>query len=191
MATDYRFLLSCWQDSAGSENAKMNVWVNDTQVLTEHEITAISEASAQLVSFEATNLSDPNTDGSVTCNIKIELANEYYVDASTDRNIWINNLAYINKASSASDYVVKAAAPDSDLSVRNAGGPSVTTDFTNIDTYYDTNSTIPTAVVGDQLPDGFWDDAIANDAFYHIPVWAETVTITVPLKVSFTNTDPV
>ena len=152
MATDYRFAMQCWQDSAGSENAKANIFVDGTQVCTEVEITATSADSPQVISFEATGLPDPNADGSVTCEIKVVLANEYYVDSSTDRNIWINALAHICKSIDG-DYWGATTQP--------------TTNFTSLSEYANIG-TIPTAVSGDQLPDGFWDGVTA---FNHIPVW--------------------
>jgi len=163
MATDYRFAIQCWQDSAGSENAKANIFVNDTQVATEVEITATSADSPQTVSFEVTGLSDPNADGSVTCDIKVSLINDYYVDSSTDRNIWINSIAHICKYDSS-----PSAIASDQVYLGEINQP--VTDFTNIDEYVNRGN-IPTAVTGDQLPDNFWDDALSNNQFYYIPVW--------------------
>ena len=42
---DYKFAIRCWQDQAGDENAKANVFVDGTQVATEVEVTATSDGS--------------------------------------------------------------------------------------------------------------------------------------------------
>jgi len=181
MATDYRFAIQCWQDSAGSENAKANIFVGGTQVATEVEITATSEDSPQVVSFEATGLADSNSDGSVTEDIKVVLVNEYYVDSSTDRNIWINAVMYTEKNANAPG--------SSDLAYWN-GGTKIT-NFEDVNQYTGSGApywVIPTAVTGSQIPSGFWDVALAEDppAFYHIPVWGDPdntgTTITIALK---------
>ena len=155
MATDYRFAIQCWQDSAGSEDAKINIFVDDTQVATDVVITATSDSSPQIVSFTATGLSDPNADGSVTCAIRVVLVNEYYVDTDTDRNVWINGIGDLRE--------------DDDGNYSGATTYPLTsfTDFSEV-THIDK---IPTAVTGDQIPDDFWDDAITNNGFYHIPIF--------------------
>lgn len=161
MATDYRFAISCWQDSAGAENAKANIFINDTQVASEVEITATSADSPQIVSFEKTGLPDPNSDGSVTCAIKVVLVNDYYVDASTDRNIWINGIGHVSK--------------DEDIYKGALTRPL--TDFNNWNEY-PSAGILPTAVTGDQIPDGFWDNAIANNGFYYIPIYGGSNGVT-------------
>jgi hypothetical protein len=99
---DYKFRLKMYQDQAGDENAKVNIFVNGVQVVTEQEITATSADSPQSVVVEATGLSAPNSDGSVTAEIKVQLANDYYVDASTDRNANITQISYTHKYPGAS-----------------------------------------------------------------------------------------
>jgi len=168
---DYRFAIRCWQDQAGDENAKANIFVNDTQVATEVEITATEEASAQVVSFEATGLPAGNDDGSVTCNVKIVLVNNYYVDASTDRNIWINGIAYLPKNLNG---VYKGA-------ISNP-----LTDFANFNEY-NPPFYLPTSVVGDQLPDDFWDAAIAADGFYYTPVYGGDNGVTFTCRLTSDN----
>lgn len=179
MATDYRFAMKCWQDSAGSEDAKINIFVDGTQVATDVVITATSDSSPQIVSFEATGLPDPVSSGSIpTCDIKVVLTNEYFVDANTDRNVWINGIAYIVKKDD--EY----------------GG--LVTDLLTTESHFTTEAEyvwfgdIPTEVVGDQIPDSFWDDALASNSgsgsFYYIPVFGnpndntQGVTITWQLK---------
>ena len=172
---DYRFAIRCWQDQAGSENAKANVFVDGTQVATEVEITATSAASPQLITWESTGLADDLS----TVDIKVVMTNEYYVDESTDRNITISGIGYIPKGAAESNY--KSATGD-------GGDPEVltistVTDFTNFDNYI--NSNIPTAVTGDQIADDWWSSR-DTDTFYYIVVWGSNsdtdgVTITLPV----------
>ena len=178
MATDYRFAVSCWQDKAGSENAKANIFVGGTQVATEVEITSESADSPQIVRFEATGLADRNSDGSVTVPIKVVLVNEYYVDSSTDRNIWIKEIRYTHKHNKASG--------SNDLAYWN--GSNKVTDFSNLDNYVGTGGegqVIPTAVVGNQIADDWWSGR-GDNSFFYIPVWGDPAdtgtTITVALK---------
>lgn len=169
---DYKFALRCWQDKEGSENAKINVFVNDTQVLTEAEVSAESESTPNVVSFDGLGLPDPNSDGSVTCSIKIVLANEYYVDADTDRNVHINGLSYMTKDT------------DGNWKKPNDAGTAdvIVTDFTNWNNFSgDTvGPQVPTSVTGDQIPED-WNES--SGLFYNITVWGgdDGVVITTPL----------
>ena len=173
MAKDYRFAVQCWQDSVGSENARMDVFIGDTKVVDNVEISASSEASAQVVSWESTNLADPADDGSVTQDIKFVLKNEYYVDSATDRNIWINTIGYSMKVDNMTGL------PDGVYAVEGADPPAQITDFSDITQYTQPQ---PTAVSGDQIPAGFWDGVTV---FNHIPVWGSDgvsgTTVTIPL----------
>jgi len=165
---DYKFALRCWQDKEGSENAKINVFVNDTQVLTEAEVSAESVDSPSIISFDALGLANPNSDGSVTCSIKVVLANDYYVDADTDRNVHIDGLAYLTKDT------------DSNFKKHNdAGTADVTvTDFTSWDNF--PGKQVPTNVTGDQIP-ADWNES--SNLFHTITVWGgdQGVVITAPL----------
>jgi len=167
---DYKFALRCWQDKEGSENAKINVFVNDTQILTEAEVSAESRDTPSIVSFDATGLPDPNSDGSVTCTIKVVLVNDYYVDSDTDRNVHINGIRYITKDT---DGIFKAYNGTTDVTV---------TDFTNYDNFQ--GRTIPTNVTGDQIP-ADWNESSGD--FYDIIVWGgdDGVVITCPLIALF------
>ena len=52
MATDYRIGIRCWQDQAGDEDTKINVYFNDTKVVSDATIPrlGIGEISKQLKS---------------------------------------------------------------------------------------------------------------------------------------------
>jgi len=172
MATDYRFAIGCWQDQAGDENAKLNVFINDIQVLTEEEITATSEDAYQLVTWESTGLPDVASDSTVT--IRVELANEYYVDSSTDRNIRINKIGYIDKCD---DSYRTGYMTNTRTSVDDAPNIVTVTDFTTESSYV---WLTPTTVTAPFEPDGWWDNTVFNT----IVLWggeSTGVTITHPL----------
>jgi len=173
MATDYRFAIQCWQDSAGSEDARMDVFIGDTKVVDNVTITATSADSPQLVTWETTGLADPNSDGSVTIDMKVVLKNEHYVDSSTDRNIWVNTIGHNPKIANATGF--------SEATYLAIGSDPATavTDWTTVDSYYQET---PTAVSGDQIPSDFWSGVTV---FHNIPVWGSDgtagTTITYPL----------
>ena len=173
---DYRFAIRCWQDQAGDENAKANVFVDGVQVATEVEITAISADSPQLITWESTGLTAPAADTSF--DIKVVMTNEYYVDASTDRNINIDGIGYITKAADG-NYKV-GVSDDSDPPVYT---DTTVTDFTDFNNY--ANAIVPTAVTGDQIADDWWAGR-DTDTFYTVIVWGTEedgigVTMTIPV----------
>ena len=92
---DYRFALKCWQDQAGSEDAKINVFVNGAQVVTEGVVSATSVDSPTIINWESTGIDAPANDTSVS--IRVQLANNHYVDESEDRNVYICGIGYIDK----------------------------------------------------------------------------------------------
>jgi len=189
MARDYKFVMICFQDQVGSEDAKANIFVDGTQVATDVAITATSADSPQTVTFEANNLADP-ADG-VSADIKVVLTNEEYVDASNDRNIWITYLNYADKATTDSTYQTRddtVGATYNDL-----------VDITDWSDWADWSiqhnpswvDFLPTNVQGSQIGSTWWaDGAVADSAFYKIPVWGDAsntgTTITVPLTKSST-----
>lgn len=174
MATDYRFAIQCWQDSAGSEDARMDVFIDGTKVVDNTTITATSADSPQLVTWETTGLADPAGDGSVDIDIKVVLKNEYYVDTDTDRNIWIDMIGYNPKANNVSG---QSAAV---YTTPSSNPATVVSDWTTADSYM---QELPTAVAGDQIPSDFWSGVTV---FNHIPVWGsdgiDGTTVTLPLK---------
>ena len=172
---DYRFAIRCWQDQAGDENAKANVFVDGVQVATEVEITATSEDSPNIIAWESTDLTAPAAD--TTVDIKVVLVNEYYVDASTDRNIRINGIGYITKAADGNYKLTQF----NDATPPVKTGEYTVTDFTDFDNYR--NAVVPTAVTGDQTADDWWSSR-DTDSFYHVVAWGGSdtgVTMTTPI----------
>jgi hypothetical protein len=160
---DYRFAIRCWQDQAGDEDAKANVFVDGVQVATEVAVTATSADSPSIIAWESTGLTAPAADTSF--DIKVVLVNEYYVDASTDRNINISGFGYITKAADG-NYKISNYDYDADPIVKT--GETTVTDFTDFSNYY--NWVIPTAVTGDQIADDWWSSR-DTDGFYNVIVW--------------------
>ena len=193
MAKDYKFVMHCWQDKYGSDNATANIFVNDTQVATNVEITATSADSVQIVTFEATGLADPNNDTRPTADIKIVLTNEAYVDADNDRNIWISGLYQFYK--DPADWSGKT---DEDANFKflseasnSAGNKTwahweVLTDEKIADgtALWSKLDNIPTNVQGSQISSSWWSDNNDNKWIF-IPVWGDSdntgTTITLPL----------
>ena len=150
MATDYKFGFRCWQEQAGDENAKVNIFVDGTQVGTEIEITATSADSPQIITVEKTGMEDPSADGTTT--VEIKLANEYYVDASTDRNAYIDNMYVMCKISSDPGYVYRPDGPGTTKVILTADDVTATLPFDGRCT--------PVSITGDDLPDDWYTDSI-------------------------------
>lgn len=193
MAKDYKFVMHCWQDQHGDENAIANIFVNDTQVATNVEISATSADSVQIVTFEAIGLPDPNVDGSVTADVKIVLTNEAYVDADNDRNIWINGLFQFNKDPAGTwntpeDNEYKFLSKTNyDANNRTWGYWELLTDASIADgtALWGKSDELPTNVQGSQIGASWWAD-FDPPSWNYIPVWGDEsnvgTTITLPLK---------
>ena len=160
---DYKFAIRCWQDQAGDENAKANVFVDGVQVATEVAVTATSADSPQIIAWESTGLTAPAAGTSF--DIKVVMTNEYYVDADTDRNINIDGVGYITKDTD-NNYKKKDLVVDAD----NPGGHLVTSTITDFDDYANYVYETPTAVTGDQTDANWWANR-GNTDFETIVVW--------------------
>ena len=172
---DYRFALRLWQDRAGDANAKINVYLGSDKVVDEHEVgtNAVDADNAETISWESTGLSAVNADGSVTASIRVEIVTNYYVDADNDRNVWINGVAYTDKAD-GSAYKKQVCAEDDNIVTSYAS----ISDFTDITNYPHSAGTVPHTVTGDQIPDDFWD----TDFFASIPVYGGDSGTTMVVK---------
>tara|TARA_B100001057_G_scaffold499640_1_gene611090 strand:+ start:1963 stop:2532 length:570 start_codon:yes stop_codon:yes gene_type:complete len=171
MATDYRFALLCWQDQAGSENAKANVYVDGVQVMTEAEVTKTSPDDPDYLLFEL--IGGPDVADSASVDIKVELANEYYVDENTDRNIHIGQIGYIDKK--GDNYISNLrVVGDGTLDLNTSDNTKTVTDFTVFADYYGGNA--PSAVTGDQIPTDFLDDRTHANEFKTVTVWGGDTT---------------
>ena len=175
---DIKFGLQCWQEQAGSENAKINIFVDGTQVVTEAEITATSSASPQVVSWEVANAVTWASGTTYTPDIKVILANDYYVDASTDRNVVISGLGHLTKHGDETDY---AKNTNWDGSSFTDSTKTTITDFSDLNNFY---LHVPTAVTGDQIESDWWSGRGTTD-FTYIYVWGNADDATAGVTMSF------
>ena len=167
MATDYKFGFRCWQDQAGDENAKVNILVDGIQVGTEIEISATSADSPQIITVEKIGMQDPSADGTTT--VQVKLANDYYVDSTTDRNAYIDNMYIICKTAGDPGYVYRKGAPGTAKLILPAD------DVTETDLF---NICKPSSITGDELPEGWYD----GETLETIPIHgASGVSMVIPL----------
>ena len=68
---DYRFALKCWPRPSGSEDAKINVFVNGAQVVTEGVVSATSVDSPTIINWESTGINAPASDTSVAIELQV------------------------------------------------------------------------------------------------------------------------
>lgn len=92
---DYRIRMEMMQDQTGSENAKVKITIGGTVVAAEQEITTTDMENPQILDYVVTGLDAPASD--TTVDIKVELLNDEYVDADTDRNACICQVLYSYK----------------------------------------------------------------------------------------------
>ena len=178
---DYKFIMPCWQDQAGDENAKIDVAFNGSTVLSDLEITATDVSSPQFVTWEVTGA--PELGNGVNASIEITMKNEYYVDADTDRNIRVKNIWYTDKAD-GSNY--KKFTGYADVDEETGEEWTVITDFNdpsnycmfNVSDYTDPETSTElgiTAVTG--------TDVTAWERPGFVTVWSQSsVTCTVPME---------
>lgn len=190
MATDYRFIMSLYQEAAGDDNADIKIEMGDTVYHASVEVTATSEDSPQYITWEATGLPDPGT--STTHAVKVTLLNEYYVDSSTDRNIVITRIRYTTKDDGTNykkhDDVNSTDGNDLYVAI---------TDFNDPDNYIgeetklaDGTSTIYTA--GITAISGNDVDASSYSPLDYVTVWSSepvTLTMSTPVRTTIGGTN--
>lgn len=181
MATDYRIGIRCWQDQAGDEDSKINVYLNGTKVVSEAVVTGTNpDTDFNIISWESAALGDVNVGTRIT--IKVELANNLYVDSSTDRNVYINGIGYNDKDPDGTFKKYRNLASDSsetpdftatldDGTNRNIVVDTIT-DFTNQDSFVAWHY-LPVSVTSSSLDDGWWDTVLASESFHTIPIWGD------------------
>lgn len=201
MATDYRLCIRCWQEQAGDEDAKINVYLNGTKVVSEATVSGTNpDTDFNIISWESTDLDDiaiENADGTMNddplITLKVELVNNLYIDASTDRNVYINGIGYIDKDTDGTYKKWRELASDSSETADFTGTNVETsttsnikidtiTDFTDWNNYVIGH--IPTEVTSSVIADGWWDTVLATDTFHTIDVWGdETDGVTIKFKI--------
>lgn len=192
MATNYRLGIKCWQDQAGDEDSKINVYLNGTKVVSEASVTGTDgETDYNVISWESLGLGDVKSDTIIT--LKVELVNNLYVDANTDRNVYINGIGYIDQDPDGTYYNWRELASDSSETPDFTGVDPITnepvpikidtiTDFTVWDPYI--KGYMPTEVTSSSIADGWWDTVLATDSFHNIVLWGdETDGVTIKFKI--------
>lgn len=194
MATDYKLAIRCWQDRAGSEDTKVNVFLNGAQVLTEAPVSGQAADDASLLTFDATGLGDVETDTIIT--LKVVIVNDLYVDGDTDRNVYITGIGYIDKDADGSYKKSRILADGSgetpDYTANNSSGVSCAikvdtiSDFTAEGSYVGWHQ-IPATVASSSLEDDWWQtEGIDADCFHTIPIWGdETDGVTLTYKITY------
>lgn len=151
---DYKFLLLLRQEAAGSDNAKVNITINGTQVATDLEISQTSANGTvtchgekfQPVVVEGTGLTaTANPATSVTQTITISYTNDYFVDSDTDRNIEMCNVLYYTDKANGSDY---KRVDTSGADVEDDTG-EVITDFTDMSKMIETSVSSVSGAISD------------------------------------------
>lgn len=168
----YRFALKCWQDEAGDEDAKINVWIDGTQVATNAVVAATGPDSPTIVQLgELTGKADP--DDSLSFAIKVVLANDLYIDESTDRNVYIDGVGCIFNINESEAYNKHDNA--------DASKTTAVTDWADWTSY---TGRMPSAVVSDDIP-----SYTINGIFHTVMVLGAEggTTITVPGKPNFAD----
>lgn len=190
MATDYRFIMSLYQEAAGDDNADVKIEMGDTTHHASVEVTATSADSPQYITWEATGLTDPGT--STTHAIKVTMLNEYYVDSSTDRNVVITGVRYTTK-----DDGTTYKKHDTANSTTTTCAYAAITDFDDPDNYIQNTVLDPaddtvtltcgiTAIAGNDV------DASAYSALDHVTVWTSepvTLTMSTPVRTTIGGTN--
>ena len=94
---DYKFKIKAYQQAAGDEDAKISITDADGNVVGSNLVIGSTDADSPTVHVvEVTGLDAPADDN--TTQLTISFENEYYVDSSTDRNVIITAVDWIEKA---------------------------------------------------------------------------------------------
>jgi len=161
---DYKFKIKAYQQAAGDENAKISITDAAGNVVGSNLAIISTDAdSPDQHVVEVTGLDAPADDN--TTQLTINFENEYYVDASTDRNVIITAVDWIEKADGISykfwdkDTSALVEISDTDIFVSEK-----------------TSIKVVTAIAGNDQPDNY----TAGD---FITVWSgEPVTLTLSLS---------
>lgn len=190
---DYRFIIELYQEQAGDDNANVKIEMGETVHHASVEVTATDPDSPQYITWEATGLTDPGS--SVTHDVKVTMLNEYYVDASTDRNVVIKSIRYTTKDDGSTYKYLSDSTKDDD------GITSTWTDIpdTSDPQYYLPNIVHKINTTADEADSSTFDtcgiteiagndvDASAYTALDYVKVWtSEPVTCTVATPVKTT-----
>lgn len=127
---NYKVAFELFQTYAGGENARVKISVNDTVLADNVEVTSGDFFAPNLFVYDVTGPA-PAADSWHT--IKVELLNDFFVDADNDRNLYINRIGYAHQNAEGNYFRrplrTYVAEHDKWLIIEEAGN---ITDFTNI-----------------------------------------------------------
>ena len=191
MSQDYKFALQCWQRASGSEDAKINVYLNDKLQIENQIISANSIESAKIFTFDWMNGPDIDRTGRTTVNIRLELTNPLEENV---RAVFCNYVAYLNRYPWEKTWKYKVENPTVPGPAR-AHSPDVTSDLeTDFNTYLHALMHYPVSVLSQGVLDGDWKNdsehklkgdfwgSYPEPAWYTIPVDAKGTVIKLSLS---------
>ena len=191
MSQDYKFALQCWQRASGSEDAKINVYLNDKLQIENQIISANSIESAEIFTFDWINGPDIDRSGRTTVNIRLELTNPLEENA---RAVFCNFVAYLNRYPWEKTWKYRSE-NITVLGPALAHSSDVTSDLeTDFNTYLHAIQHYPVSVLSKGVLDGDWEndsqhrlegnfwDSYPEPAWYTIPVDAKGTVIKLPLS---------
>ena len=168
----YKFALKLHQDSAGDDNALAKITIGGTVVAESLEISA---TSATLYTYDVTSDTDPNTDGTQTIPVKVQLLNDYYVDDDNDRNIIWTACGY-TKQDNDGNYYKQTVTTTDNWETCSSTEQSVISDFTEDASF---NWASASAYTGDE--NGTID---ATQGWYPMKISTDNVEVEVAIKES-------
>ena len=168
----YKFALKLQQDSAGDDNALAKITIGGTVVAESLEISA---TSATLYTYDVTSDTDPNTDGTQTIPVKVQLLNDYYVDDDNDRNIIWTACGY-TKQDNDGNYYKQTVTTTDNWETCSSTEQSVISDFTEDASFNWANAS---AYTGDE--NGTID---ATQGWYPMKISTDNVEVEVAIKES-------
>lgn len=168
----YKFALKLQQDSAGDDNALAKITIGGTVVAESLEISA---TSATLYTYDVTSDTDPNTDGTQTIPVKVQLLNDYYVDDDNDRNIIWTACGY-TKQDNDGNYYKQTVTTTDNWETCSSTEQSVISDFTEDASF---NWASASAYTGDE--NGTID---ATQGWHEMKISTDNVEVEVAIKES-------
>jgi len=172
----YKFALKLHQDSAGDDNALAKITIGGTVVAESLEISA---TSATLYTYDVTSDTDPNTDGTQTIPVKVQLLNDYYVDDDNDRNIIWTACGY-TKQDADGNYYKQTVTTTDNWETSSSSAAEVISDFTEDVSFNWANAS---AYTGDE--NGTID---ATQGWYPMKISTDNVEVEVAIKESVAKT---
>ena len=192
MSQDYKFAVQCWQRASGTEDAKINVYLNDELQIENQIISANSQQSAEIFTFDWMNGPDIDRTGKTLANIRLQLQNPLQGNA---RAVFCNFVAYLNRYPWEKTWKFDMQGNHVQPGPAVAHSPDVTADLEfNPYIYSHAIQHYPVAVTSQGVLDGDWEHDIEHGlvgdfwnsyetpSWYTIPVDSKGTVIKLPLS---------